>query len=101
SAFQHGQMQYLVMALDRILAADHSTAGIHCADGSLTGCQQLIWQTLASAYTAQAEKQGSADFTQWKTSTLPERITFVPEKKQTHSMRWSNRATFQQILSFD
>lgn len=101
SAFQHGQMQYVLTALDKILSSDNDDRGIHCADASLAGCQQLIWSTLANSYATLQEKLGRSDFTQWKTSTLKERITFVPEETQAHSMRWSNRATFQQILSFE
>jgi acyl-homoserine lactone acylase PvdQ len=69
-----------------------------CGAGVLTACRDALWSALGSAAAGLAKAQGS-DPTQWRADATGERINFttgiVPD-----TMRWTNRATFQQIVSF-
>ncbi len=70
-----------------------------CGGGALASCRDALWAALGVAVADLAKTQG-ADPTQWRANATAERINFttgiLPD-----TMRWTNRPTFQQILSFN
>ena len=68
----------------------------YCGDGNVTACSQSLWTALDAAASALAAAQG-ADPAAWRASAVVERISFglLPL-----TMRWANRPTFQQVISF-
>ncbi len=69
-----------------------------CGAGSLTACRGSLWQALKDAGDALAAAQGTDDPAQWLSSATAERISFLPSFPIT--MRWTNRPTFQQAISY-
>lgn len=102
SAFQSGQSEYVLRALQRVGEGDQP-GRIQCADGTLEGCQALMWQALDQAFWRAANDQPAqrvADIWSWRKSLLEERIQAIPGSSSRHEMRWQNRPTFHQVLSF-
>jgi hypothetical protein len=62
-------------------------------------CAQSLWQAIDAAGNELAATQG-ADPTQWHADATKERIQFAPGFLPV-TMRWANRPTYQQILSFN
>jgi acyl-homoserine lactone acylase PvdQ len=69
-----------------------------CGAGELTACRSALWQALKEAGAALAAAQGTSDPTQWRSAATAERISFLPSFPIT--MRWTNRPTFQQAISY-
>jgi len=69
-----------------------------CGAGKLTACRNSLWQALKDAGDALAAAQGTNDPTQWRSAATTERISFLPSFPIT--MRWTNRPTFQQAISY-
>ena len=67
--------------------------------GGEAGCSKGLWAALDAAGAELAAVHG-ADPTAWRADATKERIHFAPGILTT-TMRWSNRPTYQQILSFD
>jgi acyl-homoserine lactone acylase PvdQ len=69
-----------------------------CGAGSLDACRDALWAALDGAAAELARTQGP-DPTQWHADATRERIDFttgiLPD-----TMRWTNRPTFQQVISF-
>lgn len=69
-----------------------------CGGGVLATCRDSLWRALGDVAAGLATTQG-ADATQWQADANAERIDFttgiVPD-----TMRWTNRPTFQQVISF-
>ena len=80
--------------LGRAVAARYSTQ--YCGAGDLAACRKSISDALDAAYDELAAAQG-ADPSRWRADATKERITFglLPT-----TMRWANRPTFQQVISF-
>lgn len=74
-------------------------ANRYCGGGDATACSKGLWAALDAAGAELAAKQG-ADPAAWRSDANAERIHFAPGILTT-TMRWSNRPTYQQILSFD
>ena len=74
-------------------------ANRYCGGGDVTACSKDLWAALDAAGAELAAKQG-ADPAAWRSDAIAERIHFAPGILTT-TMRWSNRPTYQQILSFD
>ena len=74
-------------------------ANRYCGGGDATACSKSLWAALESAGTGLAAAQGS-DPAAWRSDATAERIHFAPGILTT-TMRWTNRPTYQQILSFD
>ena len=73
---------------------------LYCGNGSINACRASLWQALASATAKLAASQG-ADPTTWRSDATKERITFSPGLLgPSGTMRWTNRPTFQQVVSF-
>jgi len=64
----------------------------------LAACQASIWAAIDAAGSSLAATQGP-DPAQWHSSATAERIHFSGGLLPA-TMRWTNRPTFQQVISF-
>jgi acyl-homoserine lactone acylase PvdQ len=82
--------------LGRSVSNPYSTR--YCGKGDADVCRDSLWNALTQAAASLQAKQGS-DPTAWAASAAAERINFttglIPD-----TMRWTNRPTFQQVMSF-
>lgn len=105
SAFQDGWYSLLQRDLRRVqgIEAVPAEGTVYCGGGELATCREVLWQALRLA-TWHAEQHqffwNRGNPAQWSTWTFPERIRFLPYIFNTESMRWVNRPTFQQVVSF-
>jgi acyl-homoserine lactone acylase PvdQ len=90
SSYFGGWYGYVV----RDLAASTPT---FCGAGDSVRCRASLWAAIDEAGAALAAAQGP-DPTRWRADATGERITFgfLPQ-----TARWTNRPTFQQVISFD
>jgi hypothetical protein len=70
----------------------------YCGAGVLSTCRDALWAALDAAAAELEAKQGSAP-SSWRADATVERIRFTSGVLQ-DTMRWSNRPTFQQLMSF-
>jgi acyl-homoserine lactone acylase PvdQ len=68
-----------------------------CGNGNRAACRASLWAALEAAGAELSIAQGP-DPSAWRADARPERITFGFLPK---SMRWANRPTFQQVISFN
>jgi hypothetical protein len=68
-----------------------------CGGGDLAACRASLWAALDGAGDELAAAQGP-DPARWRADANAERIRFSGFLPNT--MRWSNRPTFQQVMSF-
>ena len=70
----------------------------YCGAGVLATCREALWAALDAA-AAQLEAKQGPDPSRWRADATAERIRFtsgvLPD-----TMRWTNRPTFQQVMSF-
>ena len=70
----------------------------YCGGGDLAACRASLWAALEAADKQLSATQGS-DPAAWRSNANAERINFttgiLPD-----TMRWTNRPTFQQVVSF-
>jgi acyl-homoserine lactone acylase PvdQ len=70
----------------------------YCGAGVLATCREALWAALDAAAAELESKQGPAP-SAWRADATAERIRFtsgvLPD-----TMRWTNRPTFQQLMSF-
>jgi hypothetical protein len=101
SAYIDGWYGYLVKDLTSALGASQKApyANRYCGGGDLTACAKGLWAALDAAGTALAATQGP-DPSAWRSDATAERIQFAPGFLPV-TMRWANRPTYQQVLSFD
>jgi acyl-homoserine lactone acylase PvdQ len=70
----------------------------YCGAGVLATCREALWATLDAAAAELDQKQGPVP-SAWRADATAERIRFtsgvLPD-----TMRWTNRPTFQQLMSF-
>jgi acyl-homoserine lactone acylase PvdQ len=70
----------------------------YCGAGVLATCREALWAALDAAAAELEKTQGPAP-SSWRADAIAERIRFtsgvLPD-----TMRWSNRPTFQQLMSF-
>jgi hypothetical protein len=71
----------------------------YCGEGDLTRCRESLWAALAAAGAELSEEHGTDDPTAWSADATDERIRFLPGLLP-DTMRWTNRPTFQQALTF-
>jgi acyl-homoserine lactone acylase PvdQ len=69
-----------------------------CGAGDLVACRASLWAAFEQAGAELAATQGP-DPAAWRADATKERLRFSPGIL-TDTMRWSNRPTFQQVLSF-
>jgi hypothetical protein len=67
------------------------------ACGTVAPCASVLWQSFDEAGNALAAAQGSDPFG-WHSDATSERIHFAGSLADT--MWWTNRPTFQQVISF-
>ncbi|UDY36724.1 penicillin acylase family protein [Dermatobacter hominis] len=81
-------------ALDGITATTTGQGdadGPRCGGGDVDRCRTELWAVLGAA----ADSAGP-----WPRLAVGERIRFIPYVFNLQSMRWQNRPTFQQVVSF-
>jgi hypothetical protein len=71
-----------------------------CGAGDFVACRNSLWAALEAAGNELAAASGTADPTAWRSNATAERIVFVPGILPA-TMRWTNRPTFQQAISYD
>jgi acyl-homoserine lactone acylase PvdQ len=79
----------------RNLAGGFAT-GTYCGL-NMVECRAALWSAIDAAGQEIVQKYGP-DLGEWRADARPERITFGFLPK---SMRWTNRPTFQQVITFD
>jgi len=70
-----------------------------CGKGAVETCDASLWSPLDQAAASLEASQGT-DSSAWRSDATAERIRFSPGILP-DSMRWTNRPTFQQVVSFD
>jgi len=70
----------------------------YCGHGSLAACRASLWNALDAAGSQLQSAQG-ADPAAWRSDATSERIRFSGGLLAS-TMRWTNRGTFQQVISF-
>jgi hypothetical protein len=70
----------------------------YCGAGVLAACRDALWQALDAAAASLEETRGPTP-SQWRADAVRERIRFV-SRALPDTMRWTNRPTFQQLMSF-
>jgi acyl-homoserine lactone acylase PvdQ len=70
----------------------------YCGAGDLAACRASLWAALDAAGAQLAAAQGP-DLTAWRADATAERIRFTSGILST-TMRWTNRPTFQQVVTF-
>jgi hypothetical protein len=98
SSYGSGWYGYLEQDLRTLLgrppAARYSRG--YCGGGDLAACRASLWAALDAAAAELAVAQGP-DVAGWRADATRERIAFgfLPD-----TARWTNRPTFQQVMSF-
>jgi acyl-homoserine lactone acylase PvdQ len=99
SSYYDGWYGYLDKDLRSLLGqpVQGAFATRFCGGGDLAACRNALGQALDAAYTELLAAQGT-DSAAWRADATKERITFglLPA-----TMRWTNRPTFQQVITFD
>ena len=90
SSYYGGWYSYVVRDLAQ-------TTPSFCGNGDRAACRASLWAALEAAGADLSAAQGPNPAA-WRADAQPERITFGFLPK---SMRWTNRPTFQQVISFD
>jgi hypothetical protein len=100
SAYDDGWYSYVVKDLDDVLGTRIAQpfANRYCGAGDVSACSQSLWAAVDAAGNELQASQG-ADPSAWRADATAERIRFAPGIL-TATMRWTNRPTFQQLLSF-
>jgi hypothetical protein len=70
----------------------------YCGHGSLSACRASLWGALDAGGNTLQAAQGS-DPAAWRSDATGERIR-VSGGLLADTMRWTNRGTFQQVMSF-
>jgi acyl-homoserine lactone acylase PvdQ len=101
SSYQEGWYGYVDKDLRTLLGepVDGPFATRFCGQGDLGACRNSLWAALDTA-AAQLEATQGPNPAAWRASALRERIRFEPAIFLTTTMRWANRPTFQQVMSF-
>ena len=101
SAYYDGWYTYVEKDLRRLLARPVAGPFVtaFCGNGVLASCASSLWAAIDQAAAELEASQGS-DPSTWRADATAERIRFSPGILP-DSMRWANRPTFQQVVSFD
>jgi acyl-homoserine lactone acylase PvdQ len=100
SAFRYGWYGYIEKDLRTLLGQPVRTpfSRRYCGAGVLETCRQALWAAI-DATAAQLESLQGPEPSTWRADATAERIQFasgvLPD-----TMRWTNRPTFQQVMSF-
>jgi acyl-homoserine lactone acylase PvdQ len=100
SAYLHGWYGYvekdLRMLLGRSVRGELSRR--YCGAGDLQACRDSLWAAIDGAAATLEAEQGPVPAS-WRADATGERIRFLPGTLP-DTMRWTNRPTFQQLMSF-
>ena len=101
SAYIDGWYGYVEKDLSTVLGnkVKGPFANRYCGGGDPAACAQSLWAALDAAGNELAAAQGASPDA-WRADATKERIQFAPGFLPV-TMRWANRPTYQQILSFD
>jgi acyl-homoserine lactone acylase PvdQ len=101
SAYIDGWYGYVDKDLRTVAGASvpGAFANRYCGAGDATACSKSLWAALAAAGAQLAAAQKDPDPVTWHADATKERIQFAPGFLPV-TMRWTNRPTYQQILSF-
>jgi acyl-homoserine lactone acylase PvdQ len=102
SSYGSGWYGYLVKDLRRLLGrrVRGAYALRYCGRGNRAACRSSLWAALAAAVAELAAAEGP-DPAAWRADAAAERIVFQPGLLGPGAtMRWTNRPTFQQVVSF-
>jgi hypothetical protein len=78
----------------------HGNGNRRPGNAQLTACRTALWAAIDAAGNELEAAQGSANPADWRANAGPERIQFLPGFLP-NTMRWTNRPTFQQVISYD
>jgi len=100
SAYRSGWYGYIDKDLRTLLGRDvrGPYSRRYCGAGVLATCREALWAALDAAAAQLETKQGPVPAA-WRADATAERIRFVPGVIP-DTMRWTNRPTFQQLMSF-
>jgi hypothetical protein len=70
----------------------------YCGAGILATCREALWEAIDEAAATLEATQGPAP-SAWRADATAERIRFISGVLP-DTMRWTNRSTFQQVMSF-
>jgi len=100
SAYLSGWYGYVDKDLRSLLGqkVDGAFSRRYCGGGVLETCRDALWGALDRAATDLERTQGSTP-SAWRADATPERIHFT-SGILSDTMRWTNRPTFQQLMSF-
>ena len=102
SSYEDGWYGYVDKDLRTLLGdpVQGKYSRVYCGNGDLAACRASLWEALAGAVAKLSSAQGP-DPTAWRSDATKERIVFSPGLLgKTGTMRWTNRPTFQQVVSF-
>ena len=71
----------------------------YCGEGDLERCRESLWAAINEAG-EELEKRQGPNPDNWRSDATNERIKFLPGLLP-RDMRWTNRPTFQQVISFE
>jgi hypothetical protein len=101
SAYNSGWYGYIDKDLRSLLGREVRSpfSRRYCGAGMLATCREALWAALDAAAAELETTQGPSP-SSWWADAAAERIRFtsgvLPD-----TMRWTNRSTFQQVMSFD
>jgi hypothetical protein len=100
SAYLEGWYSYVDKDLRALLGSPvrRPFGNRYCGRGDRAACAVSLWAALDRA-AAQLEQAQGADPAAWRADATRERIAFAPGILR-QTMRWTNRPTFQQAVSF-
>ena len=100
SAYQDGWYGYVEKDLRALLGRPVRSpySQRYCGGGDVDECRAALWAAIAQACTALAATQG-VDPVTWRADARAERINFTTGLLS-DTLAWTNRPTFQQIMSF-
>src|SRR5919199_4434780 len=101
SSYNAGWYSYIDKDLRRLLGRTVRSpfALRYCGNGDLAACRDSLWAALDAAGAEAETKYGSPAPEQWRADATAERIKFLPGVLP-RTMRWTNRPTFQQVVTF-
>jgi acyl-homoserine lactone acylase PvdQ len=102
SAYDSGWYGYVKDDLDWIFGVhipEATPPPLYCGAGNPAACRSALWAAIGAAGDELAAAQGS-DPSAWHADATTERIQFQPGLLG-KTMRWTNRPTFQQVISFN
>jgi acyl-homoserine lactone acylase PvdQ len=100
SAYISGWYGYVEKDLRTLLGRDvlGPYSRRYCGAGVLAACRGALWAALDAAAAELEQTQGPSP-SSWRADATAERIRFT-SGVLTDTMRWTNRPTFQQLMSF-